>query len=205
MKVASVIGLEFPVELLHRIYNKSMESNLPIHIMLEEIERACYAEFIHQDVRNPRIFIFNNAYFQRVAYSRLLFSQRTKLHREIAIHYELVVKSNSSLDMGVLYPVLHNHWNCILSASIAEECVNQEALSKTILYLKLIAENSELDSEDGILKLKEALEKTKLIADKEEKIKRQKELKLKIIGTAQKTLFTQFSSNQKKKRKAEIL
>ena len=175
-----------------------MESNIPTHVLSEEIDRACNAEFIHQDPRNPRVYIFNNAYFQRVAYSRLLFSQRTKLHREIALQYEYVIKSSDSLDIGVLYPALYHHWNCILSASIAEECVNQEALSKTILYLKLIAENiAILDSDDSIVKLKEAMEKTNLISDKEEMLRRQKELKLKIIGTAQKSLLVQFSAQKK--------
>ena len=163
-----------------------MDGHIRSHILVEEIQQACSAEFIHQDPRNARVYLFNNVHFQQVAYSRLLFSQRTRLHREIAKHFEAFVNSkNDCIDVGVLYPALHHHWDAILSASIADKHIDQEALSKTILYLKLIGEySSQLGDEGAISYFSNALEKTKLISEKEERIKRQKELKLKIIGTA---------------------
>ena len=194
LKVASVIGLEFPIEFLSQIYNKCMEIATGISFIKRELQNAITADFVHQDAGNPRIYMFNNSFFQQVAYSRLLFSQRTRVHLTVAEHYEELVESkNDTTEVRVLYPVLLHHFSCILEASIADKSVDQDALRTTIRYLKLMGDYAAQISQESDSDLyKQALEKAQLFSDPQEKLKAQKELKLKIIGSQRKNGLTGF-------------
>ena len=183
LKVASVIGSEFAIDVLLVIYNSSIGS-ISKASLLTYLENAKYAEFIRQDPSNPRIYIFTGAQFQMAAYSRLLFSQRTRLHKKTAEYYEEMLNSNmGNVDIRFFYPLLAHHWNCILDASIDDEQVDQDALRKTIHYLKLVGENaSQFGENESVPAIKLAMSKADLFTDKEEGKKVKKELQLKAIG-----------------------
>ena len=62
----------------------------------QQLQEGTDADFIHPDIANPRLYVFKNTQFRQVVYSRMLFSQRSALHLEIANYYEHLV--NTKID-----------------------------------------------------------------------------------------------------------
>ena len=168
--------------------------------MQKHLQHAINTEFIHRDTGNPRMYMFNNGYFQTVAYSRLLFSQRTALHLQVAKHYEKLLESQPDcIEMEVLYPSLYSHWNSILEASVADKEIDQKALRKVIHYLKLMGGQAvQFTSDSASTHFQNALEKSNLFTDPVEKQRAVQELKLKIVGCQPKVNMIEAFRNFKK-------
>jgi class 3 adenylate cyclase/tetratricopeptide (TPR) repeat protein len=103
LKVASVIGRQFPFRTLSEIFPFDHERPaLPRH--LEALERQ---DLTHRVPPAPELsYLFKHVVTQEVAYDLLLFSHRRKLHRRVALWYERSFPG----ELSHLYPLLAHHW-----------------------------------------------------------------------------------------------
>ncbi|MDP6454820.1 MAG: adenylate/guanylate cyclase domain-containing protein [SAR202 cluster bacterium] len=104
IKVASVIGQTFPVNILKDIYPvQDDRPNLPE--FLEGLENLGLT--VDVDSENDPAFRFKHAITQNVAYDLLPFAQRRELHQVVAEWLEI----NRLDDLSPHYPALAYHWS----------------------------------------------------------------------------------------------
>jgi predicted ATPase len=124
LKVASVIGLTFSLELLEAVFPIEGErENLRQHLYL--LEQMGFVEA--QKSGGGSRFVFRDAYTQETAYEMLLFAQRRQLHRAIAEWYEQFYIE----DLASHYPLLAHHWRWA------------EDMSRAIHYLEQAGEEAQ--------------------------------------------------------------
>jgi class 3 adenylate cyclase len=125
LKVASVIGHSFAIDLLQAIFPVEADrTQLDAHLeALEQLDLVIRqpAEFTQQPA-----YAFADALIQEIAYSRLLFAQRRQLHRAVAEWYERTCAS----DLAAHYPLMVQHWS------------KAEDVAKTMQYLERAGEHS---------------------------------------------------------------
>ncbi len=83
LRVASVIGQRFPVDIVHSIYETDLD-NLVRRLMQLDADELTATE----RERPERIHLFRHALLQEVAYQSLLYVRRRELHRRIAAYLE---------------------------------------------------------------------------------------------------------------------
>jgi predicted ATPase len=104
LKVASVIGPVFGLDLLQRIY-PIFEDRPHLGGHLEELSRL---DITLQEAIEPEpVFAFKHAITRQVVYNLMLFSQRQQLHHAIATHYEAVHAG----DLAPYFSLLAYHWS----------------------------------------------------------------------------------------------
>ncbi|WP_299407231.1 adenylate/guanylate cyclase domain-containing protein [Acaryochloris sp. IP29b_bin.148] len=102
LKVASVIGRNFSVDLLEAIYPLAADKQkLP-----EYLGSLQHLELIVQETPPQRGYLFRHIMTQEVAYHLLVFSQRRELHQAIATWYEQIYAA----DLSSVYGLLAYHW-----------------------------------------------------------------------------------------------
>jgi predicted ATPase len=125
LKVASVIGRIFAVDLLRAIFPVETDrAQLDAHLeALEQLDLVIQqsGEFAQQAA-----YAFANALIQDIAYNRLLFAQRRQLHRAVAEWYERTYAS----DLAAYYPLMVQHWS------------RAEDVAKTMQYLEQAGEQA---------------------------------------------------------------
>jgi len=118
LKYASVIGRDFDLKLLETLLTneKDLEGKLRFLVKMEFIDYK------------KTYYSFKNEILLKTVYSRLLFSQRKKLHQKVAEYYE-------SLPNYVSYvSLLAYHWDQVI---IASKIPTYQAVSQAIKYMKL--------------------------------------------------------------------
>jgi len=104
LKVASVIGRQFPLSTLEGLHTGQLTGTADLAGPLRVLEEA---ELVAQD-RNAAVtaYSFRHVVIQQITYGLLLFQQRQDLHRRVAEWYEVQYAGNL-----VRYaPVLAYHW-----------------------------------------------------------------------------------------------
>jgi predicted ATPase len=126
LKVASVIGPVFSVNLLRAIYPS--EADKP---QLEEhLQMLAQLDLLARHPLKPHAeasYAFNDPLMQEASYSRLLFAQRRQLHRAVAEWYERTCAD----DLAPYYPLLAQHWG------------KAEDMAKAIQYLDHAGEQAQ--------------------------------------------------------------
>ena len=120
LQTASVLGREFPLRLLEAVWSGpgGLEPNLA------ELRRL---EFIHeQGGEGERVYAFNHALTQDVAYQSLLSSRRARLHEAAGTAYEALYADR----LGEVYDRLAHHYSRTGRAE------------KAVEYLGLFAESA---------------------------------------------------------------
>ncbi|HSH04681.1 MAG TPA: AAA family ATPase [Anaerolineae bacterium] len=103
LKVASVIGRTFNIEILREIH--PIEADKPrLEEYLSTLDRLDIT--LLDNSGDEHTYIFKHIITQEVAYNLMLFSQRQELHRAIAWWYE----DNHAHDISRYYPLLAYHW-----------------------------------------------------------------------------------------------
>ena len=187
LKVASVIGSEFNFQLLKEIYTSSV-GEVTNKQLYEALERA-EADFIEIS-QYKQSFKFKNG-LEDIAYSRLLYSQRFSLHKQIAQIYEFKIEHENNLDLSSLFPSTAFHFKCVFesqqlleSGNETTQVIDEESLVKSITYYKLAGEITAQISIDDCRKYYaislQLVEK--LSAQHPRKGQFMKELRLKLIG-----------------------
>ena len=87
-------------------------------------------------------YAFNNNIIQKVAYSRLLFLQRQKLHRVIAEYLE---QSHDEEERRVLAAVLAHHWTQVLDGAVDPA---REVLEKALSFLSMAYQARKANNQD---------------------------------------------------------
>lgn len=104
LKVASVIGREFDVDLLCSIHPVSQDSStLNSQLVVLESLDFLYKE---NECEDNQHYIFKHIIVQQVAYDLMLYSQRSRLHRAVASYYE----EYNNNDLSLHYSLLAFHW-----------------------------------------------------------------------------------------------
>ncbi|MEM7034606.1 MAG: adenylate/guanylate cyclase domain-containing protein [Chloroflexota bacterium] len=121
VKVASVIGHNFPVQVLRHIYPiPTDEPQLPSY--LETLENR---DFMQKDIPAAELaYLFKQIMTQEIAYTLMPYAQREELHQATAECYE----ENYTNNLDLYYPLLAHHWE---KASQPE---------KTVAYLEKAGE-----------------------------------------------------------------
>ncbi len=103
LKVASVIGSAFEFGVLHAIHPIDTDkANLPGY--LDTLTRL---DITQLETEAPKsAYIFKQKVIQEVAYNMMLFSQRRKLHQDVAEWYEQTYTG----DLSPYYSLLAYHW-----------------------------------------------------------------------------------------------
>lgn len=118
LKVASVIGRRFPLQLLQDVHPMSQEEK---EATLEQIKRLEQSDLISQKKYDGvQVYRFRQAITREVAYNLMLTSQRKQLHQHIAKWYE---QNTPTTELPARYPLLAYHWD------------QAEVLPKAIDYL----------------------------------------------------------------------
>ncbi|RUL85729.1 AAA family ATPase [Tautonia sociabilis] len=103
LKVASVIGRQFPYRLLSDIFPFEQERPaLPRHLDALEHQDLTYRGPAEPDLS----YLFKHVVTQEVAYDLLLFAHRRRLHRRVALWLE----RSSTGELSPYYPLLAHHW-----------------------------------------------------------------------------------------------
>lgn len=119
MKVASVIGSEFEVDLLAEIHPTGRARGGLTHDLRAMVDRDLIVPGQHGT------YEFNHVLTREVAYGLMTGDQRRALHRSLAAYYE-----SASDDLEYLYPTLAHHW------------LHAEDDDKAVSYLTLAAVSS---------------------------------------------------------------
>lgn len=99
MKVASVIGRNFSVELLNQLHPVTNDSE----VLLKELEGCEKLQLtLRESAENPSAFYFKHMITRDVSYSLLLKDQASELHEKLASHYER--------DGSNPHALLAHHW-----------------------------------------------------------------------------------------------
>jgi class 3 adenylate cyclase len=126
LKVASVIGARFAVELLHAIYPVEADKT-QLAAGLEALEQLDLLQAQPDASMRQPAYAFADALLHEVAYSRLLFAQRRQLHRAVAEWYERTYAD----DLAAHFPLLAQHWS------------KAEDVAKAIHYLEQAGEQAQ--------------------------------------------------------------
>ena len=118
LKVASVVGRQFPVDVVRDVYplperQPEVIAMLP---MLVDQDLLRFAEL-------PAHFLFKHVLTQEAVYGLMLFGQRRGLHRAVAEWYE---KATAEDPLHVL-PVLAHHWHSAEEWARAVTCLERSA------------------------------------------------------------------------------
>lgn len=146
VKVASVIGYEFPYPMLRDIFPVERERD-GLHDHLHALNAHKVASAV--DDRADGEYVFRHRTIREVAYNLVLNKQRVELHRAIATWIE----TNHVGELDAHYPLLAEHWlqagenrraiDCLARAGgIALE--NNANLEATYFYRKALRLESEL-------------------------------------------------------------
>jgi tetratricopeptide (TPR) repeat protein len=120
IKVASVIGNVFAVDLLRAIYPiETDKTQLEAH--LEALERLDLVTRQPEQAATEPCYAFADPLTQEIAYNRLLFAQRRQLHRAVAEWYE----RGYGDDLSVHYALLAHHWSKAEDAAKAIQYLEQ--------------------------------------------------------------------------------
>jgi CheY-like chemotaxis protein len=119
LKIASVIGRIFAVNLLRAIYPiEADKTQLDAH--LEALEQLDLVIRHPAELTRQPAYAFADAQIQEIAYNRLLFAQRRQLHRAVAEWYECTYTD----ELAAHYPLMVQHWS------------KAEDIAKTMQYLE---------------------------------------------------------------------
>lgn len=174
LKVASVIGYEFNITLLHGIYNVSFAGDI----------RILQAQnFIHQN--SPSTFQFHSEVVCKVAYSRLLVSKRKEWHRKIAMWYE-AREARSDMERNQYTQLLAYHW---YEALEGQEMIDDASLRKAIHYMSQSAYISaqQVGTEEAAAVIQRALRFVERLDDERKQVY-VKKLRLQLMGLPVKNL-----------------
>ena len=107
LKVASVIGREFSVDTLVEIYPVEMDAAEAV----ESLQSLAVLDLMQEVVLDRSRYRFRHAITRDIAYGLLLFSQKTGLHRAVAISLE----AEHADDLDAVATTLAYHWRNSLS------------------------------------------------------------------------------------------
>jgi CheY-like chemotaxis protein/class 3 adenylate cyclase len=151
LKVASVIGQDFAVELLRAIY--PVESEKP-HLD-EHLQALARLGLVARRLDAPeQLFTFGDSLTWAATYDRLLFAQRRQLHRAVAEWYERTFGSaefsstpTQNPALAPFYPLLAYHWS------------KAEDMAKAIQYFEQAGEQARQrgDHQAALMYLNESL------------------------------------------------
>ena len=108
LKVASVIGREFSIDTLVEIYPVEMDAAEAV----ESLQSLVVLDLMQEVVHDRSRYRFRHAITRDIAYGLLLFSQKTGLHRAVAISLEAAHAD----DLDAVATTLAYHWRNSLSA-----------------------------------------------------------------------------------------
>ncbi|NUM44190.1 MAG: AAA family ATPase [Anaerolineales bacterium] len=123
IKVASVIGRLFAVQILQAIFPVADQKNL----LFDYVHALEDRDLVILDTPLPDLaYLFKHIITQEVAYNMMLFAQRRELHRGVAEWYE----TNYAGNLAPYYPLLAYHWG------------RAEVIEKAIPYLSKAGEQA---------------------------------------------------------------
>ncbi len=108
LKVASVIGREFSIDTLVEIYPVEMDAAEAV----QSLQSLAVLDLMQEVVRDRSRYRFRHAITRDIAYGLLLHSQKTGLHRAVAISLEAAHAD----DLEAVATTLAYHWRNSLSA-----------------------------------------------------------------------------------------
>ncbi|MDF2728899.1 MAG: hypothetical protein K0T01_685 [Acidimicrobiia bacterium] len=108
LKVASVIGREFSIDTLVEIYPVEMDAAEAV----ESLQSLAVLDLMQEVVHDRSRYRFRHAITRDIAYGLLLYSQKTGLHRAVAISLEAAHAD----DLDAVATTLAHHWRNSLSA-----------------------------------------------------------------------------------------
>ncbi len=108
LKVASVIGREFSIDTLVEIYPVEMDAAEAV----ESLQSLAVLDLMQEVVHDRSRYRFRHAITRDIAYGLLLHSQKTGLHRAVAISLEAAHAD----DLDAVATTLAYHWRNSLSA-----------------------------------------------------------------------------------------
>ncbi|NJN99294.1 MAG: AAA family ATPase, partial [Anaerolineales bacterium] len=131
LKVASVIGRTFLVELLRDIHpNQAEKPRLPTHL-----GKLAQLDITQLDHPEPDLtYTFKHAITREVAYNLMLFDQRRDLHRAVAEW----VEHTYAADLPPFYALLAHHW----SQALGTWSNGSGSVTKAIDYLEKAGEQA---------------------------------------------------------------
>ncbi|GIK43899.1 MAG: adenylate/guanylate cyclase domain-containing protein [Chloroflexota bacterium] len=130
LKVASVIGRTFPVELLRDIHPiEADKPQLPTQLTI-----LAHLDITRLDTPEPHLaYTFKHAITREVAYNLMLFDQRRELHRTVAEWFERTYTG----DLLPFYSLLAHHWSQAIGSRF-----NGASVNKAIDYLEKAGEQA---------------------------------------------------------------
>ncbi|HEU5113020.1 MAG TPA: AAA family ATPase, partial [Acidimicrobiia bacterium] len=108
LKVASVIGREFSVDTLVEVY----PADLDVSEAIESLQTLVVLDLVHEVTLDRSRYRFRHAITRDIAYGLLLFSQKSQLHRAVALSMEAAHAD----DLDSVATTLAYHWRNSLSA-----------------------------------------------------------------------------------------
>jgi class 3 adenylate cyclase/tetratricopeptide (TPR) repeat protein len=151
LKVASVIGIKFSVQIIREIYPYPLErERMPV--ILNELEGL---DLIHRTGSSRDDFEFKHAITRDVVYAGVAFGKRRELHRTIAEWYESNHENRESL-----LPLLAHHLEqagqparaMIYAAQAGEIALHNFANVEAVRFLKRALELNTLSSSNAALR-----------------------------------------------------
>lgn len=125
LKVASVVGRLFPVQIVQEVF--------PVAAEREQIP-GLMDPLVEQDLLRPADetsqYLFKHVLTQEAIYGLMLFTQRRGLHRAVAEWYE----RHHAEDLSHLLPVLAHHWRRAEEWGRALTCLEQAAEQNLAKY-----------------------------------------------------------------------
>ena len=118
LKVASVVGRQFPVETVQDVFP------LPEH--QREVPKMMPNLILQELIRDSEVadqYLFKHVLTQEAVYGLMLFGQRRGLHRSVADWYE----RRHADDLSHFLPILAHHWQRAEQWSRALACLEQAA------------------------------------------------------------------------------
>lgn len=129
---ASAVGFTFNLQTVKSVFPIAGRERNFIRNELSALERSGFVCSCSSSRKHNYIFSFKNQTILEIAYSRLLFSQRVKLHHQIAECYE---KNPTYRPLNQLYPQLAYHWAQVLDEEGSP--LAKTAASRVIQYIRL--------------------------------------------------------------------
>lgn len=102
LKVASVIGRQFPAQLLGDVYPVS-DDRTALQAMLPDLVSR---DLLRSEADDGASYIFKHALTHEAVYGLMLYSQRRELHAAVAQWYE----THEAADLAAHYGLLAHHW-----------------------------------------------------------------------------------------------
>ncbi len=136
VKVASVIGKVFPVDLLQHIFPIKSTHWGVINDNIKDLESKGF--FLpYQPGQTELHYTFSNSIFQEVSYDLLLFSQKSELHCCIAEWYEEHYRN----DLIPYYRTLSYHLVLSIETDMERQSKHRKLVEKTIQYIQYTITN----------------------------------------------------------------